>query len=72
MIQVNITDFRNNMKKYSRIAKEQDLEILNRGEVVFIVKSPGSNKLEALHSLMGAVISDVPYEEILKERLREL
>ena len=72
MIQIAITEFRNNMKKYSAIAQEQDLEIVNRGKVLFIVKSPKSYREEAFARLMGAVKSDVPYEDILKEKIKEL
>ena len=72
MTQVNITEFRNNIRKYSIIAQEKDLEIVNRGKVLFIVKSPRSNKEEAFRSLLGAARSDVPYETVLQEKLREL
>ena len=72
MTQVNITDFRNNLKKYSILAQKEDLEIVNRGEVVFIVKGPKSNKMDAFNALMGSAPSDIPYEEILKERIKEL
>ncbi|MBR0461949.1 MAG: hypothetical protein IJJ00_04470 [Erysipelotrichaceae bacterium] len=72
MTQVTITDFRKNLKKYSILAQKEDLEIVNRKEVVFIVKGPRSSKMDAFNALMGAARSDVPYEEILKERIKEL
>ena len=71
MTQIAITEFRNNIKKYSEMAKEHDLEIMSRGEVVFIVKSPKSNKKDAFNALMGAVRSETDYEDILKEKVKE-
>ena len=72
MTQVNITDFRNHLKKYSKLVQKQDLEIVNRGVTVFIVKSPRSNKEDAFNSLIGAARSETPYEDILKERMNDL
>ncbi len=72
MTQVAITEFRNNLKKYSEMVKEQDLEIVNRGEVVFVVKSPKSNKKEAFNALMGAAVSETDYKDILREKIKEL
>ena len=54
------------------MAKEPDLEIMSRGVVVFIVKSPKSNKKDAFNALMGAVRSEADYEDILKEKVKEL
>ena len=54
------------------MAKEQDLEIMNRGEVMFIVKSPKSNKKDAFIALMGAARSETDYEDILKKKVKEL
>jgi hypothetical protein len=72
MTQIAITEFRNNIKKYSEMAKEQDLEIVNRGEVMFVVKSPKSNKRDAFNALMGAARSEANYKDILKEKANEL
>ena len=72
MIQINITKFRNNIKKYSEIAKDQDLEITNRGKILFIVKGPGSNREDAFRALLGAAKSETDYRDILKEKLSEL
>ena len=72
MTQVNITEFRNNIKMYSEMAKKQDLEITNRGEVLFIVKGPRSNREDAFKALLGAAKSETDYSEILKEKVSEL
>jgi len=72
MTQISVTDFRRNIKKYSELVQHEDLEVMNRGEVIFIVMSPKSAKREALKHIFGAAKSDVPYEDILKGKLAEL
>ena len=72
MTQVSITELRNHIKKYSELVREQDFEVVNRGEVVFVVKSPKSNKEDAFNALMGAVKSDIAYEDILEKKVAEL
>ena len=72
MEQVSITEFRNNLKKYVHLAKQTDLEVLNHGEVVLIVKSPGSRKKKAFDNLVGAAVSNTPYEDVLLHKLEEL
>lgn len=51
---------------------QEDLEVTDRGKVLFIVKSPKSNKEDAFNTLIGVARSDIPYEEIFKEKIREL
>lgn len=72
MTQINITEFRNKIKMYSEMAKEQDLEITNRGEVLFIVKGPRSNREDAFKALLGAAKSETDYRDILKKKVTEL
>ena len=69
MIQVNITEFRNNIKKYSLLAKKQDIEVIDNGKTVFIVTNHKSDKKEAFKALSGAAKSNIPYEEILKNKI---
>ena len=71
MKQINITEFRKNMTKYARLVQKEDIEVLNKGEAVFIVKSPESNRNDAFISLMASARSELPYEDILKEKLNE-
>lgn len=72
MTQVSITEFRNNIKKYSELVKKGDIEVISRGKVVFVVKSPSARKKEAAASIIGCVPSDADYEDILKMRMTEL
>ena len=53
MKRVSITQFRKNLKKYAEMVQEQDLEIVNRNQAVFIVKGPKQNKEDAFNALMG-------------------
>ena len=72
MTRVNISEFRNNLKHYSEIAKTDDIEVFNCDEVVFYIQSLKNKKAKAFKRLDGIIKSDIPYEEILKERLKEL
>lgn len=72
MKQISVSEFRRNLKKYSEIVQKEDLEVTDRGKVLFIVKNPKSNKEDAFNTLIGVARSDIPYEEIFKEKIREL
>ena len=73
MKKVGITEFRNNIKKYSELAQKEDFEVVNRGRLLFIVKSPKSKKIEAFEELEKLRFKgDTPYEDILKKRIEEL
>ena len=71
MKRVSITQFRKNLKKYAEMAQEQDLEIVNRNQAVFIVKGPKQNKEDAFNELMGVAKSDIPYEDVIKEKTKQ-
>lgn len=71
MKRVSITQFRKNLIKYAEMAQEQDLEIVNRNQAVFIVKGPKQNKEDAFNALMGVAKSDIPYEDVLKEKTKQ-
>ena len=71
MKRVSITQFRKNLKKYAEMAQEQDLEIVNRNQAVFIVKGPKQSKEDAFNALMGVAKSDIPYEDVLKEKTKQ-
>ena len=71
MKRVSITQFRKNLKKYAEMVQEQDLEIVNRNQAVFIVKGPKQNKEDAFNALMGVAKSDIPYEDVLKEKTKQ-
>jgi len=72
MTQVNITEFRNNIKKYCKLVQKTDIEVINRNEVMFVMKSTKSNKKEALNAILGAAPFDGDYKEILKGRIKEI
>lgn len=71
MKRVSITQFRKNLKKYAEMVQEQDLEIVNRNQAVFIVKGPKQNKEDAFNALRGVAKSDIPYEDVLKEKTKQ-
>ena len=51
MTLVNVTEFRNNLKKYADLAQKEDLKIVNHDKTLFYVKRPKSRKQEALENL---------------------
>lgn len=72
MTQVNMTEFRNNLKKYSKLAQKTDIEVVNRNKVMFVVKSTRSSKKDALNGILGAAKFDGDYQDILKGRVKNL
>lgn len=71
-MQVSISDFRNNMKKYEKLAKKEDIEVLNHNKTIFIVRSPDNIKKEACMFLKGILPKDFSYEDVMKNKLKEL
>lgn len=72
MSEVSITELRNNIKKYAKLAQNEDFQVTNRGEIVFYIKSPKSYVAEAIDRLKGAAETNIPYEDILKGKLKDL
>jgi len=72
MTQINVTDFRNNLKKYAELAQIEDLEIINRGETLFYVQGKKSKRKDAFNALIGCIDSKEKYEDILKHKVEEL
>ena len=68
MMQVNISEFRNNMKHYIRKLKEEDLLITRNGVPVMVVSHPIKEKIQAMKKLKGIVKTDLTYEEIMDGR----
>lgn len=71
MTVVNITDFRNNLKKYSDLAQNEELKVVSHNKTLFYVKSPKSRRQEALENLCGCIDSQENYKEILKNRIKD-
>ena len=71
MTLVNVTEFRNNLKKYADLAQKEDLKIVNHDKTLFYAKGPKSRKQEALENLCGCLDSQEDYKETLKNRIKD-
>lgn len=69
---VNVTEFRNNLKKYSELAQEDDLKIVNHDKTLFYVKGVKSRREEAIEFLSGCCAeNETDYKEVLKNRVKD-
>lgn len=72
MIEVNVTEFRRDLKKYAEMVKTQDLVIVSNGRPIMKITDPAKNKTLRMKQLRGIAKTDKDPEDILKERLSEL
>ena len=72
MLQVTISEFRKDIKKYSELVKEQDIIVVSNGKPVMRVSDPMKEKITRIKSLKGIARTELNYEDILREKLTEL
>ena len=72
MLQITISEFRKDIKKYSELVKEQDIIVVSNGKPVMRVSDPMKEKITKIKSLKGIAKTELSYEDILKEKLTEL
>jgi len=72
MTEINVTDFRRDLKKYAEMVKTQDLIIVSNGRPIMKVTDPTKNKTLRMKSLRGIAKTDQDPDEILKGKLLEL
>ncbi len=72
MTEVNVTEFRRDLKKYAEMVKTQDLVIVSNGRPIMKITDPAKNKTLRMKQLRGIAKTDKDPEDILKERLSEL
>lgn len=72
MTEVNVTEFRRDLKKYAEMVKTQDLVIVSNGRPIMRITDPAKNKTLRMKQLRGIAKTDKDLEGILKERLSEL
>ena len=72
MLQVTISEFRKDIKKYSELVKEQDIIVVSNGKPVMRVSDPMKEKITRIKSLKGIAKTELNYEDILREKLTEL
>ena len=72
MTEINVTDFRRDLKKYAEMVKTQDLIIISNGRPIMKVTDPAKNKTLRMKNLRGIAKTDQDPDEILKGKLLEL
>ncbi|MBQ1522270.1 MAG: hypothetical protein IIZ74_05865 [Erysipelotrichaceae bacterium] len=72
MLQITISEFRKDIKKYSELVKEQDIIVVSNGKPVMRVSDPMKEKITRIKSLKGIAKTELNYEDILREKLTEL
>ncbi|MBE6115888.1 MAG: hypothetical protein E7187_03565 [Erysipelotrichaceae bacterium] len=72
MLQVTISEFRKDIKKYSELVKEQDIIVVSNGKPVMRVSDPMKEKITKIKKLKGIAKTELSYEDILREKLTEL
>ena len=71
MLQVTISEFRKDIKKYSELVKEQDIIVVSNGKPVMRVSDPMKEKITKIKRLKGIAKTELSYEDILREKLTE-
>lgn len=71
MTQINITEFRKNIKYYAQLAQNEELAIVSHDKFCFVHKVL-CKKGAAIKELKGVCVSEKDYKEILKNRILEI
>ena len=72
MLQITISEFRKDIKKYSELVKEQDIIVVSNGKPVMRVSDHMKEKITKIKRLKGIAKTELSYEDILREKLTEL
>ena len=72
MTEVNVTEFRRDLKKYAEMVKKEDIIVVSNGKQIMRITDPAKNKVLRMKKLRGIAKTDLDPEDILKGRLAEL
>lgn len=72
MTLITMTEFKNDLKKYTELAKDEDVIITKNGKPHIKLVSIAKGKMDIVYDLAGSLPSDLDYEEILKERYSKI
>lgn len=72
MTEVNVTEFRRDLKKYAEMVKKEDIIVVSNGKQIMRITDPTKNKVLRMKKLRGIAKTDLDPEDILKGRLAEL
>ncbi len=71
-LQISVSDFRKDLKKYSELVRENDILVLSNGRPVMRITDPMKNRVDTVRKLKGILGTEDDYEEVLQERMKEL
>ena len=72
MTNVGISEFRKNIKHFSKVVEKEDLMIFSNGKPIMKVTSPYKNRIAQIKSLKGIAKTKESFEEIMAYKLKEL
>ena len=72
MTEVNVTEFRRDLKKYAEMVKKEDIIVVSNGKQIMRITDPTKNKVLRMKKLRGIAKTGLDPEDILKGRLAEL
>ena len=72
MTQITISDFRQNLKKYTEIVKHEDIIVVSNGKPVMRISDPARNRVDEIRKLRGIAKTSQSSEEIMENKIREL
>ena len=68
MTTITMTELRNNLKKYTELAKEEDIFVTKNGIPFVKLTKITDTKKDIIDRLTGCIKLDKTYEEIMEER----
>lgn len=66
---ITATELKMNLSKYLLLSATEDIYITRNGKVISKLTNPYQEKVDIAKSLFGVIPSDVPAEEVIKERV---
>lgn len=72
MTQISISEFRNNIKHYSQLVKEEDILVVNNGKPIMRITDPMKDNIARMKSIKGILKTDKSFEEIMEEKLLDI
>ena len=69
IMSITATELKMNLSKYLLLSATEDIYITRNGKVISKLTNPYQEKVDIAKSLFGVIPSDVPAEEVIKERV---
>lgn len=69
---ITMTELKKDIKKYTELAKDEDIIITKNGKPQAKLVNPYQNKKSVIDRLAGSIKLDKSYEEIMEERYSKI